>query len=176
MDNTSVNDEVEQAFRHDLEIGFRRGVEACKREGFGKYRGNTVEIKGKLPSLNEYIDACRTNRQMGAKLKQETEQFIIIQLRRMKPITSPVILHFKWHEKNRRRDKDNVAAGKKFILDAMQKAGKLVNDNNKYIAGFTDRFTYGDDYGVTVTVEAVEVLQRADQQADSPANFELSEA
>lgn len=114
-----------------------------------------IEIKGKLPSLNDYIAACRTNPHVGAKMKQETEQLIIIQLAKMKPITSPAIIHFEWHEKTRRRDKDNVAAGKKFVLDAMQKAGKLVNDNNKYIAGFTDRFTYGGDYGVTITVEAV---------------------
>lgn len=147
-----INDEIEQAFRQ----GFERGWESCLRSQTANQERDKFTIKGKLPSLNEYIDACRTNRQMGAKLKQETEQFIIIQLRRMKPITSPVILHFTWHEKTRRRDKDNVAAGKKFILDAMQKAGKLVNDNNKYIAGFTDRFTYGGDYGVTITVEAVE--------------------
>lgn len=117
---------------------------------------DTVRIRGKLPSLNEYISACRTNPHAGAKLKKETENLIIIQLGRMKPITSPVIIHFEWHEKTRRRDKDNVAAGKKFILDAMQRSGKLINDNNKYIAGFTDRFTYGGDYGVTISIERVE--------------------
>ena len=159
MANTSVNDEIEQAFREGLRRGIDEGWEGCERSfkvrAKNRERGK-IEIKGKLPSLNEYIAACRTSPHVGAKLKQETEQLIIIQLRRMKPITSPAIIHFTWHEKTRRRDKDNVAAGKKFILDAMQKAGKLVNDNNKYIAGFTDRFTYGSDYGVTITVEAVE--------------------
>lgn len=155
MTDFKVADEIEQAFREGLRIGFKQGWEShtCK-QAEGRERGK-ITIKGKLPSLNEYIAACRTNPHVGAKLKQETEQLIIIQLGRLKPITSPAIIHFTWHEKTRRRDKDNVAAGKKFVLDAMQKAGKLVNDNNKYIAGFTDRFTYGSDYGVTITVEAL---------------------
>lgn len=159
MNEFKIRDEIEQAYRQGLDMGFKQGVEACKVEGFGKYRKsreNTITIKGKLPSLNEYIAACRTNPHVGAKLKQETEDLIIIQLGKMKPITSPVFIHFVWHEKTRRRDKDNVAAAKKFVLDAMQKAGKLVNDNNNYIKGFADLFDYGSDYGVTITAEVVE--------------------
>lgn len=113
----------------------------------------TIVIKGKLPSLNEYIRACRSNPRAGARMKRETEELIIIQLGRLRPITAPVILHFVWHEETRRRDKDNVAAGKKFALDAMQKAGKLPDDGNRYITGFTDSFIYGDGYGVTITIE-----------------------
>lgn len=176
MTEFKVADDLEQAFREGLKIGFKQGWESHTRRQAEAKKGQTITIKGKLPSLNEYIAACRTNPHVGAKMKQETEQLIIIQLAKLKPITSPAIIHFTWHEKTRRRDKDNVAAGKKFILDAMQKAGKLINDNNKYIAGFTDRFTYGSDYGVTITVEAVETLQDAGQWADNPANFELSEA
>ena len=41
-----------------------------------------------------------------------------------------------------KRDKDNVAFAKKYILDALQKSGILPNDNNKYIAGFIDTFVY----------------------------------
>ncbi len=152
-----ANDEIEQAFRQGREIGFKQGVEACKIEGFGIFRKNrdTVTIKGKLPSLNEYIGACRTNAHVGARMKQDVEQMIMLQLAPMKQITSPVFIHFIWHERTRRRDKDNVAAGKKFILDAMQKSGKLINDNNHYIQGFTDKFEYGGEYGVTITIEAV---------------------
>lgn len=112
-----------------------------------------VTIKGKLPSLNDYIGECRKNPHAGAKLKKDTETLIMLQLCRMKRITSPVIVHFEWHEKNARRDKDNVAAAKKFILDAMQKAGKLENDNNRFIAGFSDSFVYGVNYGVVLRIE-----------------------
>lgn len=114
---------------------------------------NSVFVKGKLPSLNEYIRACRTSPQVGAKMKRETERIIIYQLARLDKITSPVIVRFVWYEENKKRDKDNVAFGKKFILDAMQASGKLVNDNNDYIAGFTDDFVYREGQGVKITIE-----------------------
>lgn len=121
---------------------------------------NRVKIKGKLPSLNEYINACRRNRYAGAKMKQETETLVGYQLVALRPIKAPVIIHFFWYEKNSRRDKDNVAAAKKFILDAMQKTGKIPNDNNKFIAGFTDSFIYGIEYGVEIIVEPITETRR----------------
>lgn len=121
---------------------------------------NRVKIKGKLPSLNEYINACRRNRYAGAKMKQETETLVGYQLGALRPIKAPVIIHFFWYEKNSRRDKDNVAAAKKFILDAMQKTGKLPNDNNRFIAGFTDSFIYGSEYGVEIIVEPITETRR----------------
>ena len=122
------------------------------------FRANRKKIKivGKLPSLNEYIEACRRNPHCGAKMKASTEAAIIPQLAKLPKIDKPVHISFIWHEANKRRDKDNVAAGKKFILDALQKAGKLINDNNDYIAGFTDRFEYGGkEYGCTLIIEGV---------------------
>ena len=148
-----INDEIEQAYRE----GYEAGRASAAIEG-NRYRElDRVTIKGKLPSLNEYIAACRTNPHAGATMKRKVEEQIMWQIRKMKPITRPVIIFFHWHEKNRRRDKDNVAAGKKFILDAMQKAGKLVNDDNRYIKGFGDIFDYGNpDNSVTISVEVAE--------------------
>lgn len=116
----------------------------------------TVMIHGKLPSLNDYVRACRSNAHAGAKLKKDTEALIMWQMGRFYKIKNPCFVTFEWHEKTRRRDKDNVAFAKKFVFDAMQKAGKLRNDNNDCITGFTDRFVYGVPYGVKVTVYEVE--------------------
>ena len=52
----------------------------------------------------------------------------------------PVIIHYRWIEPNRRRDKDNVAFAKKFIQDSLVHAGVLVNDGWNQIEGFTDDF------------------------------------
>lgn len=145
-----VNDKVEQAFRE----GWAAHAAEMNKNRFDKKY--CINIRGKIPSLNEYIGACRTNAHAGARMKSDIEEMIILQLAHLKPITSPVIIHFLWHERTRRRDKDNVAAGKKFILDALQKSGKLINDNNNYIKGFTDQFEYGGEYGCTITIEAVE--------------------
>lgn len=111
------------------------------------------KIYGKLPGANEYIAACRSNRYAGAKMKDECEKIIIMQICDRRAVEGFAVIHFTWHEKDRRRDKDNVAFAKKFVLDALQKCGVLKNDNNSVVAGFTDSFRYGGDYGVTVEIE-----------------------
>ena len=115
-----------------------------------------IMIRGKLPTCNEYIDACRKNRYAAAKMKRDAEDLIIWQTKRMKPITCKCWIQFVWYEENRKRDPDNIAFGKKFILDALQKCGKLKNDNSKFIAGFNDRFIYGKEYGVEITIQEAE--------------------
>ena len=116
---------------------------------------NSVFIVGKLPSLNEYIDACRENRYVAANMKARVERDIVLQLGKLRPVSKPVHVRFEWHEKTKRRDKDNVAFAKKFVFDALQKAGKIPNDNNRYIDSFDDSFVYGKDQGVLI--ELIEV-------------------
>ena len=111
-----------------------------------------IMIQGKLPSLNEYVRICRGNRYYAGKKVKEIEQGIILQLSKLKPISQPVYIGFEWHEANQRRDKDNIAFAKKFVLDALQYAGKLPNYNNKYLLGFTDGFVYGKEYGVKLYI------------------------
>lgn len=114
-----------------------------------------IEIPLKLPSLNEIISANRANKYAGAEKKKQIETAIMWYLKLVREkITEPVTIHFTWYEKNQKRDKDNVASAKKFVLDALQKSGILPNDNNKYIAGFTDSFVYGENYKVVVEINA----------------------
>lgn len=110
-------------------------------------------IPHKLPSLNDYIDVCRGNRYGGNSFKTDTESLIALYLKPNKTVTKPVYIMFEWHEKTRRRDKDNVCFAKKFILDAMQKSGVLPNDNNRYVLGFTDSFVYDGTSKVIVRIE-----------------------
>ena len=115
-----------------------------------------IEIPMKLPSLNEYVRANRTihgSYFAGAGMKREIEQEIIYHTARLPRITKPVWISFTWVEANRKRDKDNIAFGKKFVLDALQKAGKLPNDNWKWVRGFSDRFEIGPEYKVILEIE-----------------------
>ena len=43
---------------------------------------------------------------------------------------------FDWIEPDKRRDMDNISAGKKFILDALVWAGVLQDDSWKCVVGF----------------------------------------
>lgn len=147
-------DETEQAWR----AGYLHGLaSAAKKRKETKKAAQKIKIVGKMPSLNEYIEACRRNAHCGARLKANVEAGIIPQLAKLKKIEKPVHIIFIWHEVNKRRDKDNVAAAKKFILDALQKSGKLINDNNNYIIGFTDKFDYtATENAVTLIIESGE--------------------
>lgn len=101
-------------------------------------------IPGRLPGLNEYIDAERTNRHLGAKLKREAQRLVVscalAQLRKFRP-TGPVWMAYTWYEPDRRRDKDNISSyGRKVIQDGLVRAGVLKNDGWAEIEGFSDTF------------------------------------
>lgn len=113
----------------------------------------TTEIPLKLPSLNEYINACRTNRYSGAKMKKAVEDDIMWYLKKLPKFDKPVKIHFHWIEGNKKRDLDNICFAKKFILDAMVKAGKLKDDNRRCVTAFTDTFEYGKETKVILKIE-----------------------
>ena len=113
------------------------------------------EIDMKLPSLNDYIRVCRTNKFLASKTKAKLENDIGWFLMEMPHYKKPIKIHFIWIEGNKRRDLDNVAFAKKFILDAMVKKGKITDDNRKNVIGFTDEFQYGDKTKVILEVEEV---------------------
>ena len=113
----------------------------------------TCEIDMKLPSLNDYVRACRSNRFQGSKMKKDLESQIGFYIATLPRFDVPVKIHFHWVEGTRRRDYDNVAFAKKFILDSMVKAGKLADDNRKCVTGFTDSFSYGQETKVILEIE-----------------------
>lgn len=115
-----------------------------------------LEIPYKFPSLNEYIRECRANRYSGAKMKREIELDISWFFTRLPRFDKPVKIHFHWVEDNKRRDLDNVCFGKKFILDALVKSGKLKDDNRRFVTAFTDTFSYGKTAKVILTIEEVQ--------------------
>ena len=117
----------------------------------------TVVIPLKFPSLNEYVNKCRANFKGANAYKQKIEAQIIPYLVDLPRFEKPIEIGFLWVEENKRRDLDNVAFGKKFILDAMQKSGKLKNDNRKFVKRFTgDDFAYEDTAKVILTIREVE--------------------
>lgn len=116
-------------------------------------------IRDTLPGLNELIEAERRNRFIGAKLKKQYEAVVMRAARSLGNVEfeEPVYMVYHWYEKDRRRDKDNICAfGRKVIQDALVKARFLRNDGWKNIAGFEDRF-YVDKDKPRVVVEILEV-------------------
>lgn len=120
---------------------------------------NTFTIKSKLPSLNEYVNVCRRNKYQAAQYKRDVEELIIWAIRQavtakaLKPVKNPCVIHFSWHEATRKRDCDNIASAKKFILDALQKEKILQGDGQKYVTGFSDEFVHDKENFVVVTIK-----------------------
>ncbi len=114
-----------------------------------------LEIPYKLDGLNEYTAECRGNKYGGGKCKKKNEHIILacIKNSKLRQIQGSYSVHFKWYEKTARRDKDNVAFAKKFILDALQEAHITKGDDNRYLMGFTDTFIYGQGQKVIVEIE-----------------------
>lgn len=115
----------------------------------------TFTIHGRLPSLNEYINAERTNRYKAAKLKKDIQERIGADIRaaNLGHVKSPVTLVYRFYEPNRRRDKDNIAAvAHKFVQDSLVKEGILKDDGWDYIVGFSDEF-YLDRESPRIEVE-----------------------
>ena len=115
------------------------------------------EISLRWPSINEYINVCRTNPYKASKFKKDLEYQIGAFVSWLPVFDKPIKIHFHWVEQNKRRDLDNISASKKFILDAMVKQGRLKDDNRRCVAAFTDTFGYSKESKVILEIEEMEV-------------------
>lgn len=105
-------------------------------------------IPGRLDGLNKLINANRQNPYVGAKVKKDNDTIVSFEILHQlngAQVQNPVFIDFLWVEKDRRRDPDNVASGKKYILDALVRSGVLKDDTQRYIRGFTDSFEVDKD-------------------------------
>lgn len=120
-----------------------------------------LELPFKLPSLNDYINICRRNKFEASNFKRGIENDIIWSIRKAKlpTIEKPVKITYKWIERNKKRDIDNVSSAKKYILDALVKANVLHNDSPKYVVDHCDIFDYDKLHGDKVIVEIVEITE-----------------
>ena len=115
-------------------------------------------IYGTLPTINEYITACRNNPHVGANMKKNYTGIVMWEMGTIKGLHfEKVILHYRFFEKNKKRDKDNVFAfATKVVQDAMQELGIIDNDGWKNIENFTHDFFVDKDYPrIEVYIEEV---------------------
>lgn len=134
-------------------------------------------VEGRLPGLNEYIAAERSNRYKAAKLKREAQEVIGYAIRtqlRGVRIRNPVAMRYLWVEANRKRDKDNITFARKFIQDALVEAGVLRNDGWKEIEGFSDSFAV-DEKRPRIEVEITEWEGREQDESEDAGKLEMLE-
>lgn len=115
----------------------------------------TFIINEKLPSLNDYTKANRSNVYKANNMKQKIQENIRTYIVNAPKFIKPVRLKFVWIEENAKRDLDNIAFAKKYILDALVQNKTLIDDSQKYVKGFTDDFYIGKYASVIVEIEEI---------------------
>ena len=93
-------------------------------------------------TLNEYINAERTNKFKAAKIKQQQTNsvaYLAMEQKFKLPDNKHDVI-FTWYKPNNRQDHDNICFAKKFLMDGLIKAKALKDDNPRYIGNFHDIF------------------------------------
>lgn len=108
-----------------------------------------ITIDGQLPDLNQIIAESKRGRgkwQPYNDMKQEhTNKVAWITKANIKEEFEKVDIVIKWVCPNRRKDKDNIMAGTKFILDGLVLAGVIKNDGWKQIGNIDHRWAIDRD-------------------------------
>lgn len=118
-------------------------------------------IDGRLDGQNDFIAANRTNPYKGNNMKRNNQQTVMWairqQLKKLK-IEKPIHIHYKFIEKNKMRDKDNIASfAMKVIQDALVQVEVIKNDGWKEVESFSCTFGVDkDNPRIEVTLEEVE--------------------
>ncbi len=99
-----------------------------------------IIIPGELPGLNKIIDKSKQHWASYSKMKKKyTNKAAWIATSGLHKMNK-IDLHFIWYCKNRRKDKDNILVGQKFIIDGLVEAGVIENDGWKQIGKIEHSF------------------------------------
>lgn len=101
-------------------------------------------IEGRLPSINDYTKACRSNKFNGASMKKKWQNYVIETIQKYMTtdelIDTPVSITFKFYEPNKRRDIDNIQGfAVKVVNDALSKT-ILPDDRQRYVKKIISEF------------------------------------
>jgi hypothetical protein len=97
-----------------------------------------------MPTLNEFLAASKTHRMKASGIKRDVEDNLVLEMSRMLPIDYPAVYIFTWIDHKFNADPDNIAFAHKFVFDALQKAGRIPDDNITWVKGLADRFVVID--------------------------------
>lgn len=129
----------------------RQETEKGKEREQKMQSNNYFKIYEKLPSLNEYVNANRTNKFKGYAFKRKVQGnicgYITVAKNQgtLRPIKKPCEIYMDFTEKTHRRDVDNIQSSQKFILDAMVESKILPNDSPKWVRQIYHMIHYGND-------------------------------
>ena len=103
-------------------------------------------IPGELPTMNEIIDASKQHWAKYKQMKDNYQARVEFYAKNQGiPFFERLDLEIIYYRKNRMYDPDNIVAGKKFILDGLQKVGCIKNDGWKEINSFKETWKIDEE-------------------------------
>ena len=107
-----------------------------------------IIIPGRLVGLNEYTRACRSHWSRGSRLKRQQTELVAWYARAAgaRGHEGPVEVTCEWHERDARRDLDNVAFAAKFVLDGLVMAKVIAGDDQAHVTGIRHVFAVCPDW------------------------------
>ena len=102
---------------------------------------DTIIIPGELPDLNQIIAESKNHWGSYSSLKKaNTQRVAFCTKQATKRKYKKIDLDITWYCKDKRKDKDNIMAGTKFILDGLVAAGTIQNDGWANIGEIRHKF------------------------------------
>ena len=102
---------------------------------------DTIVIPGELPDLNQIIAESKNHWGSYSSIKKANTQLVAFCTKQAtKQKYKKIDLDITWYCKNKRKDKDNIMAGTKFILDGLVAAGVIQNDGWTNVGDIRHRF------------------------------------
>lgn len=89
-------------------------------------------IPGELPDLNQIIKASKSHYMAYSTMKKKNTELVMWSSKGL-PKIDHADFEITWYCKNKHKDKDNITAGIKFILDGLVENGILPNDGWKEV-------------------------------------------
>jgi len=96
-------------------------------------------IPGHLPNLNEIIAVSKQHHMKYSTMKKDYTALVMIHARNLPKVGKSDFV-ITWYCKDKRKDKDNIIAGTKFLLDGLVKGGTIKNDGWSEVGNITHRF------------------------------------
>jgi Holliday junction resolvase RusA-like endonuclease len=96
-------------------------------------------VEGELPDMNTIIKESKAHYHAYNNIKRTYTDLVRYSAPRA---TVEGLSNFKitWYCKNRKKDKDNIMAGQKFIFDGLKEAGVIKDDTWQYIGNIYHLF------------------------------------
>jgi len=113
-----------------------------------------VTIEYRFASLNEYINAERSNKYFASVIKKRETEVARLNSNGIAPVTTyPVDITFQWFCKKSRTDPDNISFAQKFILDGFVASGLLKDDSWKFVSSLKHEFNESELDYVIVNID-----------------------